>query len=169
MFYLRPRSYFFVTIYGSIFFSPPPPSFSWLRNVVRRNASSLRAPALIARYRRIGSAWGTWHAHLFCFCRPPGDSALGYWILFSGCCFPFCRCPHHPTIGNRPVLFPFNPFVDAWCPWGIPDAEMQSFVCVAGSISPCFAPLINVRDAVMRQPVTRNGIFSRNNLKRSSK
>ncbi|EFN71492.1 hypothetical protein EAG_14432 [Camponotus floridanus] len=44
---------------------------------------------------------------------PPGDSALGYWILFSGCLlFPFCRCPHHhyPSL----ALFPFDslPHVD---------------------------------------------------------
>lgn len=38
----------------------------------------MRAPRLIAGDRRSAG-----HALLFCFCRPPGDSALGYWVLLS--------------------------------------------------------------------------------------
>lgn len=46
-------------------------------------------PRLIARDRRSaaggggGRARGTHFSPLFCFCRPPGDSALGYWVLSS--------------------------------------------------------------------------------------
>lgn len=78
----------------------------------------MRAPRLIARNRRSAAHRGTWHAlsSLFCFCRPPSDSALGYWVLFSGSLPPpspsSCCSPPSPPPGQLPALFPST--LTAW-------------------------------------------------------
>lgn len=76
-----------------------------------RRGSFLRVPRLIARHRA-----DRWTGHVartspFCFCRPPGDSALGYWVLFSGCLLPLRPVP--PTNRPTPGSLSFDPAFDA--------------------------------------------------------
>lgn len=80
-------------------------------------------PRLIARDRRSaaggggGGARGTHFSPLFCFCRPPGDSALGYWVLSSRAprLPPPSSCGSLPTTTFNPAPLSLDPGT-AWTP-----------------------------------------------------